>query len=226
MIAIDCKSQSVIINDDCNGGLNIRTRFFEKFPFYNYKEFIKKYFSPNEQKYFSKKSDLIQVLPLINIENKVSFTYKDLNLCLLLKDTMVLDTYDMEYFYNLPAIEYYGNIYGGKHKIIDSLYFIIGNNRKEIIPKYLFHDLLDININQVYKSYRPIEFYYDKKLKSLCIYITGRLDLLEGESKSIDGSYIAKFIIDIKTKKVKRIVLPSCFAFSYGYLYCDNFWPF
>ena len=174
-----------------------------------------------------KKKDLIQILPKVNINNKLLFKYKEFELILFLKDTIVLDSYDLEYFYKLPPIDYYGNIFSGKNKIIDSICLSRNNKSYVVFPKHYFHDLLDININDVFQSYRPIECYYDKKNEWLCLYVSGKLNFLEYEhDASIGQSYIAKFILDLKSRKIYRLVIPSSFAFSYGWLYCENFWPF
>jgi hypothetical protein len=222
-------SQPHMFKQDCDGTLNIRSEWNKKYPYNKYIDFRNNFFSKNDMKYFSAKKDLVKIHPNIKLENKIVFSTKEIEITLLLKDTIVQDSYNMDYFYDLPPISYYGDIFAGKNKIIDSIFINFGlkNKIKINVPKSLVNDLLKINVNEMFRSYRPIELYYDKTKQWYCIYITGKVNEIDDEyNYSFEPSYIAKIIFIPKSQEIYRLVLPSAYALSYGWLYCDNFWPF
>ena len=227
-IPLEGKFQPInYLDDNCEGKLSVKTRLYSNYPFNDYNTFLENFLNKKEQEYISSKNSLIKLNRIVNLENEITYKYNKSIIKVILKDTIGIDTYNMDYYYNLPKIDYYGELFKGQNKIIDSIYIVNESNEIFRLPNDQFIDLLNINTNNYYKSYRSVESYIDKKKGFLCLYMTGRIkDDSLFDFINFGGSYVVKFIFDLRLKKWDRIIIPSGYLASYGWLRCENFWPF
>jgi len=94
----------------------------------------------------------------------------------------------------------------------------------------IFDYMLNPNITESYRSYRPIEVYYSLKTEKFYIYIFGIpcCKDVEDQMKYITGSsYLTKLIVDPYGKeKIRHITVPGGLLGNYGWMECSDFWAF
>jgi hypothetical protein len=142
------------------------------------------------------------------------------------------DKIDIDTTYDFLAVK---DLYGFRGTINDSLKGIKSialqreNSSDIVIPIELYDDLMNPNIYDRYKSYRPTEVFYDKSKKAYYVYICGKIEINKDVNeldKSIFRSYVAKIIIDTKKNTFTRYIVHSETILPYGWFFCDNFWVF
>lgn len=93
------------------------------------------------------------------------------------------------------------------------------------VPSKLFRDFTNPNFMSQYYGIAPVKVYYDKVKDYYAIYIYGSYDdsyyFMSGR-----GSYLCKIYIDLKHKKVGRIIMEGDYLTVYGLFDCLNFWMF
>jgi hypothetical protein len=118
---------------------------------------------------------------------------------------------------------------GTKLKGIKSIVFQKKQGEKIVIPIELYDDLAEPNIYYRYKSYHPIEVFYDEIKKSYYIYIYGKVEINSDTydlDVSVMSSYVVKIIFDVEKNLSMRYVVPTNKILPFGWFFCEDFWVF
>jgi hypothetical protein len=110
------------------------------------------------------------------------------------------------------------------YKFIKEMSLVTENDTLNISSN-LFKDFINPNFMSQYYAITPVKVYYDKIKDYYAVYIYGSYDN-PYHSYSYTGTYLCKIYIDLKRKKVGRIIMDGDYLTIYGLFDCLNFWMF
>lgn len=248
LIFSDLQGQRIVVGEDpCSGKLYIKSRYYEKYPYDTYKEFVTHFVQDTQVDQYLRFNDssLLQINRLFCYPNMLVF-----------EDTVEHQTFDIRISIGRDSIRYNKSMeddigdteverlnmdirenYLGIPDVIGSIAYFsriqtisLKHNSVDIpVDSALFLSLLSPNTCFNWWGVDPMSVYYDKELNSIYIYITGFMPgyLMNNQSLYLDeASYMAKIVVDLNSKKNYLISMRGHFMEYYGWLSCDKFWPF